>query len=89
MKRILFFAIIAFCEISFAQDCLYSDEVGKFTNTRTQTSNGAPFKSNGVTYNLYFIEVSSDSSSSYYLKFAKNTPGISSQYVTKGDKLIN
>ncbi|MGB1104380.1 MAG: hypothetical protein ACPG21_12235 [Crocinitomicaceae bacterium] len=87
MKFILsfFFVISAFSASS--QDCLYSDEVDKFSGNRVQTSNGSIIKYKGVIYNLYFTKTTIDTSEYFDLRFVMNAYGSNSLLVGEGDKL--
>lgn len=71
----------------YSQDCLYSDEVDKFTGERVQTSNGSIIKYKGIIYNLYFTKTTIDTSEYFNLRFAKNASGYNSMLVGEGDKL--
>ena len=87
MKYFLSIIALLFIVESYSQDCLYSDEVDKFTGTRVQTSNGSIIKYKGVIYNLYFTKTTKDTLVNYTLRFAMNAPGANSLLVGEGDKL--
>lgn len=87
MKYLFSLFLLFLITDSFSQDCLYSDEVDKFSGNRVQTSNGSIIKYKGVIYNLYFTKTTKDTLVNYTLRFAMNAPGANSLLVGEGDKL--